>query len=667
MMNLIPKSKEEFSQKDYWDRFFKKRGNKAFEWYGEYPELASYLHKYLKPQDNILIVGCGNSSLGQDLYDVGCRNVTNIDISKTVIKQMLSQNQKERSGLRYLEMDALNTSFDNEQFSVIIDKGTLDALMSDELDATVENVNKYFSEIQRVLKNTGRYICISLLQDHILLKLLDYFPSNNWMFRIVRCFESELKSIANGENAMPVFMVVCTKFKQLPRKILEVNLGSEDKMLKCQLEKEVVSHIQSAQRAAFVCSALKKTSIGGDNEISMEVYDQKNQSQPRYTVYIVETAPDVKNNAYAAFIVPEGREAEWLFSTQTGRKHLVDMTKHNRLSIVTMHRGQKYESLDAVKDELEDVVRNLAPANLGKSKIPFLTLGADIGKRTVRYEGTSYFSGDYVIEDIEHDTGEKYRRLFYLSSQLVIQSEARFKTIKARGGKKKDFIDLTTLTCQHHIYMSVAAQLSIKNKEKSDVVVLGLGGGGLCSFLRKFSPNAEIMAVDIDPEMLKIATQWFGFKPDDHLKAKIQDGLEFIQNLHKEGAQTDAILCDVDNKNLDMGMSCPPKEFLAQEILIMVSNLIGNKGVFVVNIVLRDVTLRSGILKNFKEIFKKVISYKLTEDLNEVFICTNIDKTEQYFIENLRESCKLINAFFKQNNVDDSVQIEDYIKNLQIN
>lgn len=31
-MNLLPKTSEEFRQKDYWDGFFKKRGEKAFEW-----------------------------------------------------------------------------------------------------------------------------------------------------------------------------------------------------------------------------------------------------------------------------------------------------------------------------------------------------------------------------------------------------------------------------------------------------------------------------------------------------------------------------------------------------------------------------------------------------------------------------------------------------------
>lgn len=39
--------------------------------YGEYAELCGYFHKYVKMKDNILVVGCGNSSLSSDLYDVG--------------------------------------------------------------------------------------------------------------------------------------------------------------------------------------------------------------------------------------------------------------------------------------------------------------------------------------------------------------------------------------------------------------------------------------------------------------------------------------------------------------------------------------------------------------------------------------------------------------------
>ena len=37
-------------------------------------------------------------------------------------------------------------------------------------------------------------------------------------------------------------------------------------------------------------------------------------------------------------------------------------------------------------------------------------------------------SGEYIIEDVEGDSGTTYRRLVFLSNQNVVQSEARLKT-----------------------------------------------------------------------------------------------------------------------------------------------------------------------------------------------------------------------------------------------
>lgn len=133
---------------------------------------------------------------------------------------MQSQIKKEEScTLKYIQMDALNMSFESESFSVVLDKGTLDALMPDDKSETIANATKYFNEIHRILRVGGRYLCISLLQEHILKTLLKYFPTNNWMFRVVRCFEAESKALASGENPMPVFIVVCTKFRSLPNMV----------------------------------------------------------------------------------------------------------------------------------------------------------------------------------------------------------------------------------------------------------------------------------------------------------------------------------------------------------------------------------------------------------------------------------------------------------------
>lgn len=124
---------------------------------------------------------------------------------------MQSQCSKTRPSLKYIQMDALNTTFTDESFNVAIDKATIDALIPDESSEAVSNANKYFKEICRLLKSGGRYICITLLQEHILKLLLTFFPENNFMVRVLRCFEAENK---NAESiSMPIFVVVCTKCK----------------------------------------------------------------------------------------------------------------------------------------------------------------------------------------------------------------------------------------------------------------------------------------------------------------------------------------------------------------------------------------------------------------------------------------------------------------------
>ena len=89
-MSLLPKNHQEFKEKEYWDSFFRKRGKRAFEWYGEYGELCGILHKYIKPTDQILHIGCGNSNISADLFDVGYKNQYNIgknDYFDYLIKQ----------------------------------------------------------------------------------------------------------------------------------------------------------------------------------------------------------------------------------------------------------------------------------------------------------------------------------------------------------------------------------------------------------------------------------------------------------------------------------------------------------------------------------------------------------------------------------------------------
>lgn len=71
------------------------------------------------------------------------------------------------------------------------------------------------------------------------------------------------------------------------------------------------------------------------------------------------------------------------------------------------------------------------------------------------------------------------------------------------------------------------------------MLVVGLGGGSLPLFVHDHFPKSRIEAVEIDPSMLEVATQWFGFSQSDRMKVHIADGLDYITSLAgQEGTAT---------------------------------------------------------------------------------------------------------------------------------
>lgn len=428
------------------------------------------------------MLGCGNSKLSADLYDVGYKQMTNIDISPVVIKQMQDLHRIDRPELIFTQMDATALTYADQSFSAAIDKGTLDALMPDDAAETVATVEKYWDEIVRVLRTGGRYVCVSLLQSHILTKVLEYFPAHDFILRIVRCFDAEEKTRADNPDgyAMPVFLIVATKFTKLPMQILEVNLVA-DEIQRMSSAAELFEAIDSVQKAALVCSNLNKSNKAAlDEEIRIDLMEPgKEQHHPRYSIIVVDQQGKRK---FAAFIVPQGKECEWMFATKEGRQKLLVSCGYGRLAIVLLHRDHQYSGLDAIKAELSAHIKQLAPNNLKRDElIPFLSLGEDVGERTVLHRGNSKFSGDYVVEDVTTEEGRILRRLIFLNNQFVIQSEA---LVRRKKGKK--VIDGKYLACQHHLFMSFGTVAATKHRsDGGNVLVVGLGGGGLCNFIQQ--------------------------------------------------------------------------------------------------------------------------------------------------------------------------------------
>ncbi|XP_059503752.1 eEF1A lysine and N-terminal methyltransferase isoform X2 [Stegostoma tigrinum] len=572
-MNLLPKSSKEFSSAEYWETFFKKRGASTFEWYGTYVDHCAVLHKYIKPKDKVLVVGCGNSELSEQMYDVGYQGITNIDISEVVIAQMKERNATCRPAMAFVKMDMLQMEFGDCQFQVVLDKGTLDALMTDESEGTLRNIDRMFAEIGRVLQVGGRFVCISLAQEHIAKKAVSHFSQWGWPVRI---HAVEEQGTANRQFTVPVFIFIFTKFKAIPgagHQILEICADELDKPLRVDSVDGLLEAVKGRQQYALLRNHLAKHSSSRES-VTLTLCDSAS-GKPRYTFHVVDL-PSVKSSRtsyFAIFIVPQGRETEWMFGTDEGRRQLGKSAEFKRLLVVVLHRDQIYESMEAIQSELSGKVMDLAPPGLPPNQqVPFLSVGGDIGIRTVQHHGTSDMSGEYIIEDIKGEDGDYFRHLIFLSNINVVQSEAKLlhsisESVSSQRKKKKDkrkgrpcsdaeknsnpkcgqTVDKSYLCCDHHRAMIAGLVLLRKRRglladTPFSLLVVGLGGGSLPSFIHDYFSQSTVDTIEIDPMVLEVATTWFGFSQDDRMKVILADGLSYIHTVADSG-----VTCIVDN------------------------------------------------------------------------------------------------------------------------
>jgi len=74
------------------------------------------------------------------------------------------------------------------------------------------------------------------------------------------------------------------------------------------------------------------------------------------------------------------------------------------------------------------------------------------------------------------------------------------------------------------------------------VLIVGLGAGSLVRFFRREMPDAHLTVVEINPDVIQVAHQFFKLPDDDeHLDVQAGDGYEFVQ---RSSARFDAILVD---------------------------------------------------------------------------------------------------------------------------
>ncbi|KAI0792029.1 S-adenosyl-L-methionine-dependent methyltransferase [Abortiporus biennis] len=175
MSDVLPQKNEEYGTKEYWDqRYSQESEEDSFDWFKSYEDIAPILRDLIPDKNaRILMLGCGNSKLSEEMYDDGYTNIVNLDYSGILIEKMRHKHASLRPKMEWLEMDVRELKFDANSFDIAIDKGTMDAMMTAKGDVwdppqeVIDNCNREVSEVLRVLqKGRGVFIYLTFGQPH---------------------------------------------------------------------------------------------------------------------------------------------------------------------------------------------------------------------------------------------------------------------------------------------------------------------------------------------------------------------------------------------------------------------------------------------------------------------------------------------------------------------
>lgn len=688
-MSLLPQTHAEFHSKQYWDDFFAKRGSDAFEWYGEYAEMTQLLHKFIRQSDRLLAIGCGNSNFSFDLFDAGYTHITNIDFSELVIEEM-----RRKDVLRYKHLSSdpfsLSTalqwivgdmtqmsSISDSSYQVILDKGALDALVSANQSEIIQKAFEMYKEINRILTENGRYLCITLAESFIFDTIVQYFMNGCWevsIYAIETVKQSPFIPLlvviskisqAISSDLSPSMSVHFDQFGNMLTNPLQLSsIQASERIVNMQQYRAKYYSLGSLQIGRFETLQLwanentqlsqKSTTVSCENEwlATSNAIDI-----PRFTIFLFD-ATDCKETtslSMAVFMVPFGRESEYQFTTAEGLKTIADQANCRRLLSVCCNRPHIFPEIGEIQKELDGFILQMRLKDMDSSEsIPYMALNDEADWEVIS-EGNSVTTGRYIIEEMRMDEEEKNafsavyrRRLIFLKNQNFIQTEVQLikkNPIKCGSKKKKSkdkgnpaaICDVSSSPLDfdysflddHHRAMLLSLSFSEAimtyatepsnttgnaaiNKQKEGRFVLGLviglGGGALPMCIQRYLPSGRLIVCDIDSDVESIARNFFGFKTHAlRTQVSIVDGLNLLSDLMNRhtsspsyesyahllpvssaaGEPLDYLVIDADSKDVSLGISAPPVDFLSFDNLLLFYRVLAPGGVLVMNVVAR--------------------------------------------------------------------------------
>ena len=211
------------------------------------------------------------------------------------------------------------------------------------------------------------------------------------------------------------------------------------------------------------------------------------------------------------------------------------------------------------------------------------------------------------------DPSVLYEKASAYSTIIVTEDEAGLRILRfEKDGARQSVVkpgDPEYLALPYASVMLAGLALS---EEPRRILVVGLGGGTLPMFLRKHYPDATIDAVDIDPDVVTVAKEFFGFREDNRMKAHVIDGRQFIE---KSRQPYDVIFLDA------FGSDSVPEHLTTQEFLRAVRRAVKPGGGVVGNLWGAGYNrLYDSMVRTYQEVFDELYILDVRDAGNKILL-----------------------------------------------
>ena len=159
------------------------------------------------------------------------------------------------------------------------------------------------------------------------------------------------------------------------------------------------------------------------------------------------------------------------------------------------------------------------------------------------------------------------------------------------------------------------------NNQISNVLMIGLGGASVQRSFAHYYPDVRVESVEIDPVVVQVAREYFGFQETATQRVRTEDGRVFLR---RTKATYDLIIADAYVKGR-YGSSIP-YHLATKEFFEMASEHLTTNGVMAYNVIGTMDGWKKDILgamyKTMKSVFPNVYVFPATSSQNVVLIGT---------------------------------------------